>query len=335
MVRRRDNSGLMARAGEIDAFLRRHGWHEASRAALAGDASARHYERLIMADRQALLMLTPEAETPAAFMAIARLLEDVNLSAPGILAAEPELGLLLVEDFGDDTYAALLDSGAAALPLYELATDTLIHVHRNFAAKAETDFLPVFDSARFMQQTMLFCESYLPQILDPVDQTITDAFRQAWTTPLVLATSIPQSLLLRDFHAGNLFHLPERPLVRACGLIDFQDAGIGPVTYDLVSLLQDARRGVAADVTAACLARYRAAFPNLDVNSFEASYAVMAAQRHVRVIAIFARLAGQGKPGYMAHLPRLWQLLEQALRHPALAQVAAWFEAHVPPRLRH
>ena len=188
----------------------------------------------------------------------------------------------------------------------------------------------MFDSDRFLQQTMLFCETYLPETLGPVDEAVIADFGQAWTAPLRQAMAVPQSLLLRDFHAGNLFHLSDRPSVGACGLIDFQDAGIGPVTYDLVSLLQDARRDIAGDVTADCLARYRAAFPGTAQVDFEASYAVLAAQRHVRVIAIFSRLAAQGKPGYMAHLPRLWRLLNQALRHPALAPVAAWFEANIP-----
>ncbi len=324
----------MLSADQVTAFLRHQGWRNASRAPLAGDASARRYERLTLGDRRALLMLAPAGEIAANFVTIAGLLEAVNLSAPRILAADPDKGLLLVEDFGDDTYTALLDDGAAPLPLYRLAVDALIHLHQNFTAKPETVSVPVFNSTRFLQQTMLFCESYLPEILGAADGTVIAEFSQAWTVPLQQAMTVPQSLLLRDFHAGNLFYLSDRPSVQACGLIDFQDAGIGPVTYDLVSLLQDARRDVGADVTADCLTRYRAAFPHIDPADFELSHAVMAAQRHVRVIAIFARLARQGKPGYLVHLPRLWRMLEQALRHPALAPVAAWFEAHVPPQVR-
>ena len=314
----------------LAAFLRRHGWSDASRAPLAGDASARRYERLVLGHRRALLMRAPPGGMVTNFISIAGLLDAVNLSAPRILAADPDHGLLVVEDFGDDTYAALLDGGAAPLPLYQLAVDALIHLHRNFVAKPDAVSLPVFDSARFGQQSMLFCETYLPEILGPVDEAIVAGFSRAWSVPLGQAMAVPQSLLLRDFHAGNLFHLSERPSVQACGLIDFQDAGIGPVTYDLVSLLQDARRDIADDVTVDCLARYGAAFPGIDPVAFEASCAVLAAQRHVRVIAIFSRLANQGKPGYLAHLPRLWRLLERALQHPALAPVAAWFESHAP-----
>ncbi|MBT3370198.1 MAG: phosphotransferase [Rhodospirillaceae bacterium] len=310
----------------IAAFLRQQGWHDASRAPLAGDASTRRYERLMQDDRRALLATVPPGESHDSFVKIAGLLHAVGLSAPTVLAADPDQGLLLVEDFGDGTYSALLQAGAPPLPLYELATDALLHLHQHFIAAD----LPVFDQAVFLRQTMLFCETYLPSVLGPVGETIKDDFRAAWQAPLGRALAVPQSLLLRDFHAGNLFRLPARPGVRACGLIDFQDAGIGPVTYDLVSLLQDARRDVGEAVTAACLSRYCAGFPEASGAAFETSYAVLAAQRHVRVIAVFARLADQGRPEYLEYLPRLWRLLNQALSHPALAGVAAWFGAHVP-----
>lgn len=309
----------------IAEFLDRHGWAGAEATALAGDASGRHYERLERDGRTALLMRAPpEAMTPA-FIAIAELLTGAGLSAPRVLAAAPDDGLVLLEDFGDDTYTALLDGGAAAAPLYHLATDTLIHLHQNFSGTTE---LPIFDSARFLEQTMLLCE------VCPREENAGKSFSRAWAGPLARAMAVPSSLLLRDFHAGNLFHLPDRPGVRACGLIDFQNAGIGPVTYDLVSLLQDARRDVVRDVVSSCLDRYCAAFPDLDRAAFDASYAILAAQRHVRVIAVFNRLSGQGKPGYLEHLPRLWRLLGRALGHPALGAVAVWFENHMPPAIQ-
>lgn len=330
-------AGLMIESmvgpNEVAAFLHRHGWGDADRRPMAGDASARRYERLYRAGNkdagQGLLMLAPPGPMATEFITVAAILDSLGLSAPRILAAEPDLGLALVEDFGDDTYTALLDHGIPPLPLYELAVDSLIHLHRHFSPDGAAARLPVFDRELFLNQTMLFCESYLPTVLDTVDDQAIESFRQAWTAPLEQALTVPNSLLLRDFHAGNLFHLSDRPGVRACGLIDFQDAGVGPVTYDMVSLLQDARRDVPARVTAACLARYTAAFPNLDPGLFEISYNVLAAQRHIRVIAIFARLAGQGKPDYMAYLPRLLALLGQALGHPVLEDLAIWFDRHL------
>jgi hypothetical protein len=305
-----------------DECLRRQGWADAVRRPLAGDASSRRYDRLSKAGGTAVLMRAPpEAMTPA-FIAIAKILANLGLSAPGILAASAEDGMVLLEDFGDDTYTVLLDGGAAAAPLYLLATDALIHLHRRFTGAAS---LPIIDRARFLDQAMLFCDICKP------DEGAAESFRRAWTGPLDTAVAVPSTLLLRDFHAGNLFHLPQRPGVRACGLIDFQDAGIGPVSYDLVSLLQDARRDVAKDIAAACLEHYCAAFPDIDRAAFDASCAILAAQRHVRVIAVFNRLSGLGKPGYLEHLPRLWDLLHRALGHPALGDVAVWFQEHFPP----
>ena len=143
--------------------------------------------------------------------------------------------------------------------------------------------------------------------------------------------------MLRDFHVDNLMGLPGRPGIAACGLLDFQDAVAGPAAYDLMSLLEDARRDLEPGLVQAMLGRYRDAFPDLDLDSFEAAYAILAAQRHAKVIGIFTRLSVRdGKPGYLVHIPRVWRLLEAALEHPALAPVRNWFDRHgsvrgIPP----
>jgi hypothetical protein len=117
--------------------------------------------------------------------------------------------------------------------------------------------------------------------------------------------------------------------------LDFQDAVLGPITYDLVSLLEDSRRDIAPDLVAAMRARYLDAFPALDRAAFDASFAALAAQRHCKVIGIFTRLCRRdGKPRYLAHIPRLWRLLEGNFRHPVLAPVQAWLDRHIPPALR-
>jgi hypothetical protein len=129
--------------------------------------------------------------------------------------------------------------------------------------------------------------------------------------------------------------LDGRSGVAACGLLDFQDAVIGPCSYDLVSLLEDARRDVPVDLVAAMLERYLDAFPELDRDAFAASYALMGAQRNCKIVGIFTRLCVRdGKPVYLAHIPRVWRLIEQDLRHPALAPMARWLDRHVPPPLR-
>ena len=139
--------------------------------------------------------------------------------------------------------------------------------------------------------------------------------------------------MLRDYHVDNLMELPGRSGVAACGLLDFQDAVAGPAAYDLMSLLEDARRDLKPGLIQDMLGRYRAAFPDLDGKSFDTAYAILAAQRHAKVIGIFTRLAVRdGKPAYVAHIPRVWRLLEAALEHPALAQLRDWFDRHVSGR---
>ncbi len=321
----------MVGAKDVEAFLADIGWAGARRTALAGDASARRYERLTRDGETAVLMQAPADASIKAFIAIGRLLAKLGLSVPDTMAGQAEQGLLLLEDFGDETYTALLDGGAAPEPLYRLAVETLIHLHRQFDATVTGEqSLPEFDAAHFLELTTLYCDVCLDDLSDDARAEAAGQFEDAWRRPLELAMSVPRSLLLRDFHAGNLFHLPQRPSIRTCGLIDYQDAGLGPVTYDLVSLLQDARRDIPGDLAEDCVAQYVAAFPNLDADAFGTSLAVMAAQRHVRVIAVFTRLARQGKPGYLVHLPRLHRLLRQALAHPALGDVAAWFRSHPP-----
>ena len=146
---------------------------------------------------------------------------------------------------------------------------------------------------------------------------------------------MPPTLVLRDYHVDNLMLLEGRSGIAACGLLDFQDAVIGPRSYDLVSLLEDARRDVSPDLAAAMLEQYLAAFPALDREAFAASYAILGAQRNCKIVGIFTRLDRRdGKPIYLRHIPRVWRLIAQDVRHPALAPMAAWLDRHIPPALR-
>ena len=158
-------------------------------------------------------------------------------------------------------------------------------------------------------------------------------FKAAWRGPLEEAAAGPQALCLRDFHAGNLMWLPARDGLGRVGLLDFQDARAGAIAYDLVSLLQDARRDLGAGLEAAMIPRYLRASPNLEESAFRAAYAILGAQRAVRIIGVFHRLARRdGKPGYLAHLPRVWGHLDGNLAHPALASVRDWFGRWCPAR---
>ena len=162
-----------------------------------------------------------------------------------------------------------------------------------------------------------------------------DAYVSTWNEIFPVVYAQPLTLVLRDFHVDNLMRLPDRKGVSACGLLDFQDAVAGATAYDVMSLLEDARRDIAPGLKDAMLARYFGRMGDLDRPGFEAAFAILAAQRHAKVIGIFTRLCRRdGKDGYLVHIPRVWRLLEQALRHPALAPVAAWFAQNVPVEVR-
>jgi N-acetylmuramate 1-kinase len=187
-----------------------------------------------------------------------------------------------------------------------------------------------------MNEATLLVDWYLPAIAGkPTDAALRQSYVELWQSLFPLARRAPETLVLRDYHVDNLMRLDGREGVAACGLLDFQDAVLGPASYDLVSLLEDARRDVAPDLAAAMLARYRAAFPEVDAENFAASYAVMGAQRNCKIVGIFTRLCVRdGKPHYLPHIPRVWRLIEQDLRHPALAPLKAWLDRHIPPASR-
>lgn len=319
----------------VAAFLAAAGWHGAAVTALAGDASSRRYFRLRRNRDSAVLMVAPADAQLDAFIAIGARLAALGLSTPRLFAEDRAAGLLLLEDFGDAVFANCLDAGEAAAPLYDLAVDALIHLHRCFEP-AQGDDLPQYDAGTFVDQVTLFADIVAPEALpaERLEHAVA-AFRQAWAEALPAAYGVPCSLLLRDYHVGNLVHLADRPGVAACGLLDFQDAGLGPIAYDFVSLIEDARRDVDTHVRARARQRYLAAFPDLDAAAFAAACHVLALMRHFRVVAVFCRLArDQRRREYLVHLPRLWDLIEEHLQAPAVRPVAAWLEAWLPPQAR-
>ncbi|CAO3352388.1 aminoglycoside phosphotransferase family protein [Azospirillum melinis] len=327
-----------ARQAEIAAFLAANGLSDAVRQPLAGDASARRYERLRKADGGTLILVdTPApAEDLVPFIAIGAELAAIGLSVPAILAADVERGLAIQDDFGSETFSRLLADGADPQPLYEMATDALITIHRGWPeGAAQRLALPVYDPDLFTAQTRLFLDAYMPVVLGrSLSEQDRSDFDTAWRTVLEPVCAGEPSLLLRDYHVDNLMRL-DRPGAKAAGLIDFQSAGWGPRAYDLVSLLEDARRDVAPALAGAMVARYLAAFPGTDAAAFRRAMAVLGAVRHTRIVAIFVRLAlGQGRRSYLVHLPRVWRLLEAQLAKPELGPVAGWFDRHLPPDAR-
>lgn len=326
-----------SRAREIDAFLAAAGWKGARRVTLAADASFRRYDRITRGSRRAVLMdAPPEKEDVRPFVALARHLKGLGYSAPSVLAEDAARGLVLLEDFGDATYTRLLADGGNETALYELAIDVLADLHGRPPSEAIPEGLPPYDDDRLLAEADILIDYFVPAALGTsVAPEIADGYRDCWRALLPLARRVPETLVLRDYHVDNLIGLPDRPGIAACGLLDFQDAVAGPVTYDVVSLLEDARRDIPDTLVAAMREHYLAAFPGLDRDAFAASYAVLGAQRHCKVIGIFTRLCVRdGKSGYLQHIPRVWRLLERSVGHPALAPLKTWLDRTVPPERR-
>jgi aminoglycoside/choline kinase family phosphotransferase len=306
-------------------FLNQAGWGQARVDPIVGDASFRRYFRLRDDARKAMLMHAPPPhEDPKPFLDVAEWLTANDMRAPEIFAADPGHGWVLLEDFGDDRMRDWLDIHPADEDAaYATAIDALAKLH----ARPAGPFDP-YDMAVYQRETALLLEWYCKALNLQVDAA---SYAGAWEEVLtpVLGRQTPGVTVLRDYHAENIMLLPGG----SQGLIDFQDALVGHPAYDLVSLLQDARRDVSVDLERRMLDRYLAqAAPDA---SFEADYACLGAQRNAKIVGIFVRLwKRDGKPGYLPLIPRVWRALERDLQHPALAPVAAWFDANIPRALR-
>ena len=320
-----------ARAGLIANFLEANGWGEAQRAPLAGDASFRRYERLRINGEAAVLMDAPPPEDVTPFVDVARHLRKAGYSAPELMAVDTGPGLALLEDLGDDTYSRVLDGGGEPAPLYAAAVDLLADLH----AHAPPAWLAPYDEAAYLAEAELLLDWFMPAMDAAPDAAARAAFHDAWRAALPQAALGAPVTVLRDYHADNLMWLPAREGHARVGLLDFQDALAGSPAYDLVSLLEDARREVSNDLAEAMIQRYLAAAPDLDAAAFRAAYAILGGQRNTKIIGIFTRLwRRDGKPAYLAMIPHVWRLLEGDLGHPALADVRAWFDRHLPAPLR-
>ena len=306
------------------AFLAAHGWAGARIAPLAGDASFRRYFRVTDGARGAVLMdAPPPHEDPRPFLAVAGWLTEHGFAAPAIHAADAEAGLVLLEDFGDARMREAADAEPdAVLPLYERAVDLLLELRRHPVGP-----LKPYDRATLQREAALFIDWYCPAIDLVVDR---EGWIAAWDAVLDRGLAADPVTVLRDYHAENLMLVgPSQSL----GLLDFQDARAGHPAYDLVSLLQDARRDVEPGLEEQMLHRYCAA--NGDGSAFLDAYHVFGTQRNAKIIGIFTRLwRRDAKPRYPALCPRVWAYLERDLSQPVLAPVAAWFDDNVPPELR-
>ncbi len=315
-------------------FLAQHGWGDAERRPLAGDASFRRYERLWRGRETAVLMdAPPPQEDVRPFSRMAQWLAAGGFSPPRILAEDAAQGFLLLEDLGDDLYARLLERQAAdETALYAAAIDCLRDLHALPAPAG----LAAYDAQRLIDEAGLFPDWYLPALTgQPTPPAQRAAFNALLAELAPAAIAARPVTVLRDFHAENLLWLPGRAGRAQVGLLDFQDAVAGHPAYDLVSLLEDARRDVAPALAEAMLNRYTADLSQTEATAFRRAYAILGAQRNIRIIGVFTRLwQRDGKPGYQAFMPRMWGLLERDLAHPDLAALRAWVDEAVPAEAR-
>jgi N-acetylmuramate 1-kinase len=347
------------RIGQIRAFLDESGYAEAERRRMQGDASTRIFERLMLDEQTTVLMNAPPhpdgppvrdgkpysaiahlAESTIPYVALAAGLHERNLSTPVILHADTDHGLVVMEDLGEER----LIEGDPPVPIesrYQTALDVLISLHRRrlpetLPVTRHREYrLPRYDVEAFLIEAELLLDWYLPHVKAPASQKKRADFVALWREALAPAIAAPSTWVLRDYHSPNLLWLADRQDIARIGVLDFQDAVIGPAAYDVASLLQDARVDVPEELEVSLLSRYVRARMTGDIRfdpaDFALFYATLAAQRTTKILGIFARLDQRdGKPQYLRHIPRLWRYLQRSLAHPALAALKGWYAANVP-----
>lgn len=319
----------MTRTESKQNFIAAAGWEGASLRILAGDASNRRYDRLTRSDgSRAVLMDAPpdKGEDVRPFIRIARFLRDLGLSTPEIFHAEEAQGFLLIEDLGDALFAREM----AAHPqmqnkLYTAAVDVLSHLH-----EAEPPPLQAYASAVTTPLAALAFDWYQLGASGQIDESARQSFCNRFGACIAPLDSARQVLIQRDYHAENLLWLPKRAGVACVGLLDFQDAMIGHPVYDLVSVLQDARRDVSQDTETGMKRHFLKQNPQ-NRDDFEAAYAIMGAQRNLRILGVFTRLSiRDGKVHYVDLIPRVWAHVQTNLAHPALAETRALLRETLP-----
>ncbi len=351
----------LERLAALTAFLDRTPYADAPTRYLQGDASTRSYARLVLPGRNAILMNSPRqpdgppihdgkpysalvhlAEDVKPFVAVAAALRERGLSAPAIYAFDLERGFVVLEDLGDGVFGAEVTKGRPLTELWAPAVDVLLAL----AEAPPPAFLPVeghapyrlqaYDAEAMLVETSLLIDWLWPALHgEPAPEALREEYFALWRPLLESVAKQDLGWVLRDYHSPNLIWLPDREGVKRVGLLDFQDALRGPLAYDLVSLLQDARLDVPEALEAELLARYCAGrgaqSQHFSSDQFRTLYATLGAQRNSKILGIFARLAKRdGKRGYLAHIPRVARYLERDLARPALAELRRFYARELP-----
>jgi tRNA threonylcarbamoyl adenosine modification protein YjeE len=347
------------------AFCARSPWAQALPSFLQGDASSRTYARLHMNGKSAILMDSPAradgqavrdgkpysalvhlAEDVKPFVAVANALDTAGVSVPRILAHDLTEGFLIIEDLGNRVFSLEEGKDPPLEELYAAAADVLVTLRGSPPGKdlplpdGSSHRVPALDRGVMEVEAELLLDWFYPHVHEkPCPETVRADFLKIFRDLFPVVEGKDDAWVLRDYHSPNLLWLPEREGAARVGVIDFQDALKGHSAYDLVSLLQDARRDIPADLEGRLYAHYCEAREDgdsgFDAQAFGAAYAVLGAQRNSKILGIFARLAKRdGKHGYLAHIPRVSAYLERNLAHRELGRLRAWFEKHLPRDLR-
>ncbi|WP_299378924.1 phosphotransferase [uncultured Kiloniella sp.] len=318
------------------AFIKNAGWEGAAVEALPVDASARCYFRLSKGDETKIVMDAPPgiAEPVAVFAKVGRHLLSCGVSTPVIHREDIENGFLLLEDFGDNTYAKLLNAGWDEEKLYELAVDVLVTMHSS-EKLAQID-MPPYDLAFLIKEALIMADWYVPSIKgEALSLEARQAYVSAWCQVFKSLPLLPTTLVLRDFHIDNLMILNGREGVASCGLLDFQTAVLGAAPYDLMSLVEDARRDIDEGLRTRMIDRYLKAMEidrDSDVGKvFMSWYYALSAQRHAKVLGLFTRLYSRDqKDAYLKHVTRVSSLMDSSLQNNILEPVKSWFDRYFP-----
>ncbi|MBZ9749179.1 tRNA (adenosine(37)-N6)-threonylcarbamoyltransferase complex ATPase subunit type 1 TsaE [Mesorhizobium sp. CO1-1-7] len=347
----------VARSLAMRGFLESAGWGQARRRHFIGDASARSYEivtlvgeaprvlmnspRLVLGppvrDGKPYAVIAHTAQSVSAFVAIDRALLAAGVAVPRIDAQDLDQGFLLLEHLGSEGF--LDGNGEPVAERYEAAAELLAMMHgkawphRMEAAPGVVHDVPPFDRDAMLIEADLLIDWYVPAISgEPASEALRSGYHKIWNALLDRLQGSEYTLMLRDFHSPNIIWRGERSGLDRLGIVDVQDALIGPCAYDVASLAMDARVTMAPEIEKRTLDAYvaaRHAAGGFDEESFLEAYAIMAAQRNSKILGIFVRLEKRdGKPYYLRHLPRIRDYLRRALSHPTLADLRDFYSAH-------
>lgn len=343
----------------IRRFLEASGHGEGQRSRLQGDASTRRYECFepgslvlmdaarqpdgpIIRDSKPYSQLVHLAESVHAFTAVGTALRDKGFAAPAIHASDLDAGLLLIENLGSNTI--LLPDGSPDPALYRAAVEVLGAMHTQ-SWKADlpigdgtTHHVYRYDSDVFLTEIALLPDWYVEHRGVDTGDFNRDGFFAAWREALAPLEEAPRTLTLRDYHSPNIIWRGDKTGHERIGLIDHQDALLGPLAYDVAALVQDARVTILPQLQADLLQHYckarLVADPAFDQKAFIQSFALMAGQRNSKILGIFARLnARDGKPAYLKHLPRIETYMQQLLVHDVLAALRPYYNQLLPKKV--